>query len=77
MFKVDKGSKVRLHRAVLSFCLPVCLRVKRSGELSLDIEEVAEREPELGHKNRSAVTDDGVREVMMLHHYINNYFRQS
>ena len=77
LFEVDKSSKVFLYRAVLSFCLPVCLSVKRGGESSLDTKEVAERGPELGRKNRSAVTDNGVWEAVMSHHYINNYFRKS
>ena len=48
-----------------------------SWESPFDAEEVAERGPELGRKNRSAVTDDGVREAVMSHHYVDNYFRQS
>ena len=51
--------------------------MERGGELFLDIKEVVEWGPELGHKNRSAVTDDGVRKTVMSHHYVNNYFRQS
>ena len=46
-------------------------------ESSLDTEEVAEQRPELGRKNRSAVTDDGIRKAVMLYHYVDNYFRQS
>ena len=77
LFEVDKDSKVCLHRAVLLFRLPVCLRVKRDGELSLNTKEVAKREPELGRKNHSAVTDDGVQEAVISHHYVDNYFRES
>ena len=76
LFEVDQGLKVRLYRAVLSFCLPVCLRVERGGESSFDTKEVAERGPELGCKNHSAVTDDLVWEAVMLYHYVDNYFRQ-
>ena len=50
--------------------------MERNRELSLDTKEITEQEPELGHKNRSAVTDDGVREAVMLHHFVDNYFRQ-
>ena len=45
-------------------------------ESSLDVEKVAEQKPELGCKNRFAVTDDRVREAVILHHHIDNYFRQ-
>ena len=42
LFKVNKGSKICLYCAVLSFHLPVCLRVKCSGESFFDFKEEAE-----------------------------------
>lgn len=45
-----------------------------SAELSLDAEEIAEQVLELGHKNRSVVTNDGVREAIMSYYHVNNYF---
>ena len=51
--------------------------MERGRESSLDTEEGVERGPELRRKNRSAVTDDRVREAVMSHYYVDNYFRQS
>ena len=47
------------------------------GELSLDAKEVVEQNPKLGRKNRSAVTDNGVRKPIMLYYYVTNYFCKS
>ena len=76
-FKVDKGSKIFLYCTFLLFRLPICLRVEYSGELFLDAKKVTEQKPELGRKNRSAVTDDRVRETMISYHHVNNFFCQS
>ena len=73
----DITSKVRLHRTVLLFRLPVCLRLECGGESTFNTKEVAERGPELRHKNCSAITNDGVWEAVLSHHYVDNYFRQS
>ena len=43
LFKVNKGSEVGLHSAVLPLCFTVSLQVKRIGELTLNDEEVAKR----------------------------------
>ena len=56
------------------FRLLVYLRVERSKELSLEAKKIAKRGQELGCKNRSAITDDRVREAVILHHYVDNYF---
>ena len=60
LLEVDKDSKICLYCAVLSFPLPVYLRLKYNRKFSLDTKEVAEQRSELGHKNRFAVTDNGV-----------------
>ena len=51
--------------------------MERVGESSFDTIELAEQGPELGRKNRSAITDDRVRKAVILHHYVDNYFCQS
>ena len=51
--------------------------VKCSEMLYFDIKEVLEWGPKLEYKNRSMVIDDRIREAVILHHSINNYFCQS
>ena len=46
-------------------------------ELLLDAKEVTKRGLELGYENRSSITDNGVREAMILDYHINDNFRQS
>ena len=41
LLKVDKGSEIRLHGAVLPLGLLVCLQMEGGRELLLDAEEVA------------------------------------
>ena len=48
----------------------------RSKESPLDAKEVTGQGPKLRHKNRSLVTDDGVREAVMSNYYVNKYFHQ-
>ena len=73
-FQLTKVQKyASIYHVILSFCLPVCLRVERGGELSLDTKEVIERVPELGYENHAAVTDNKVLEAMILYHHVNNY----
>ena len=60
LFLIHESTEVCFHRAVLLFCLPIYLRVERGGESLLDAEEVTERGPKLGCKNRSPVTYYGV-----------------
>ena len=49
--------------------------MERGEELSLDDKKVTDRGPKL--ENRSLVTDNGVREAMVLQHHIDNHFRKS
>ena len=76
VLKVDESSKVSLYCTVLSFCLPVCLKMGRDRELSLNVKEIPGQEPELRYKNRFVVIDDRVWEIVISHHYVDNYFRQ-
>ena len=71
-----KNTKVSFYCAILSFRLPIRLKVERNGELLLYAEEVIEQGPEFGHENRSAVIDDRVRKAMILHHHVDYYFCQ-
>ena len=75
LLSIHENTKVSLYNAVLLLRLTVYLRVERDGEFSLDVEEVTQREPTLGHKNRSPVTYDGVRKAVMSYHHVYNYFR--
>ena len=72
LLKIDKSSKLYLYYVVLSFCLPVCLRVKRGGESFFDAKKVVEREPELGYNNHSVITNNRVQEAVILYHYVDN-----
>ena len=60
LLPIHKDTKVSFHYAVLLFCLSIYLRMKCDGESSLDAKKVVERRLELGCKNCSSVTDDGV-----------------
>ena len=69
------ASNSQKHKGKLLCCyfvvyLTVCLRVERGREFFLDAKEVTERGPKLGHKNRSPVIFDGVRETVMLYHHV-------
>lgn len=44
LIKVQRYASI--HHVILSFCLPVCLRVECGEESSLDTKEVIERVPE-------------------------------
>ena len=74
LLPIHEGMEVCFHHAVLSFHLPVCLRVERGGEPSLDAKEVTERGPKLGRKNRSLVTYDEVWEAVMSYNHVYDYF---
>ena len=74
LLPIHKSRKVYFHCAVLLFRLLVCLRVKRGKEASLDVEEVTERRPKLGCKNRFLVTYDEVQEAVILYHHVFDYF---
>ena len=50
--------------------------MERGGELSLNVKEVVKQGPELRHKNRSVVTNDGVWKTIILYNHVNNHFRQ-
>ena len=76
LLPIHKGTKVYFYHAVLPFCLPVFPRLERGEESSLDTEKITEQKPELGHKNCSAIIDDGVQEVVILYHQVYNYFCQ-
>lgn len=56
---------------ILSTCL---FKIKYSEKLPLYAKKIIEWGPELQFENRSAITNDGVQEVVMLHHYVDNYF---
>ena len=58
------------------FYLYIYLRVEHGGKLFLDVKEVTKRGPELRCKNRFAVIDYAVQKTVMLHHYVDNYFRK-
>ena len=46
-------------------------------KLSLNAKEITKRELELGHKNRSMIANNKVREAMVLYQHINNHFHKS
>ena len=68
--------KICFHYTILSFRLPVYLKVECGGELSLDIDEVTKQGPDLGCENRSSITDDRVRDAVMSYYHVDDYFRQ-
>ena len=74
LLSIHKSKKISFYVAVLLLHLTVCLRMECSKESSLDAEEVTERRPKLGHKNRSLFTNDGVWEPMISYHHVYNYF---
>ena len=75
LLPIHKGTEVYFYRPVLSFPLPVCLRVERGVEPSLDAEEVTKGGPKLEHKNRSPITHDRVWQAVMPYNHVYNYFR--
>ena len=77
LLSIYKGMKVCFHGAILAFRLFIGLRVECGGELSFDVEEVTERGPKLGYKNRSSVTYNRVQKAVMSYHLVYNYFRWS
>lgn len=48
------------YHAILSFCLPIYLKINCVEKLSLDFMKVTEQKPQLRYKNRSTIIDDKV-----------------
>lgn len=46
-------------------------------KLFFDVKEVTKQVLESQHKNRFAVTNDRIKEIIVLHHYIDNNFYKS
>ena len=76
LLPIYEDTKVCFSYIYLSFRLPVCLRVKCDRESFLDAKEITEQSSKFRHKNRFAVTNDRVQEVVISHQHVNNYFCQ-
>lgn len=47
--RIHKNTKIYFYYTILSFSLPICLRMKCGRKLSFDVKKVTEQRAELGY----------------------------
>lgn len=74
LYPIDKEPKIYFYYIVLSFSLPINLRVKSYRKLLLDVKESSKQKTEIKSKNKVFVTDYWRLEILVFHYYINHNF---
>lgn len=66
--------KIYFYNNLLLFYLAIYLKVKYDGKLSFNTKKIIKWWLELRYKNCSIDTNNRIKETVVLHYYINNYF---